>query len=146
MPAIEDKGLEAPTPKDDDPDGLKILSATDGMERATKLLQPLTNLVTKNIDVWIAAYDVAVRRSKCTLTCYYLMLTYVSLEKYLQAVKALNIVHSLDAEHPELHIRLVDLRRNCTTHLHCYMTYPKLGVLPSDFTPSATSRTDRTAG
>ena len=31
-------------------------------------------------------------------------------EKYLQAVQALNRAKSLDAEHPQLHVRLVHLR------------------------------------
>jgi len=98
LPASEDKGLEAPAPKDEDPDGIKALSVPDGLERAAKLLQPIISLPTKNIDVWIATYDVAVRR-----------------KKYLQALKALKFVHSLDAEHPDLHTRLVDLRQTLTS-------------------------------
>ena len=31
-------------------------------------------------------------------------------EKYLQAVQALNRAKTLDAEHPQLHVRLVHLR------------------------------------
>lgn len=58
----EDKGIEPPTPKDDDPDGLKLLRAEDGLERAAKLLSPLSTICLNNIDVWIAIYDVAVRR------------------------------------------------------------------------------------
>lgn len=60
----EDKGLEATPEKDEDPDGQKLLSATDGLERAAKLLAPITSLVKDNFDVWIATYDVAIRRSE----------------------------------------------------------------------------------
>ena len=35
----------------------------------------------------------------------------VIIEKYLQAVQALNEARSLDAEHPELHIRTVEFRK-----------------------------------
>lgn len=54
-------------PKDDDPDGLKQLGAADRLEQAYKLLHPLSTLVPNNIDVWIATYDVAIRRSKLSL-------------------------------------------------------------------------------
>ncbi|KAI4527448.1 N-terminal acetyltransferase A, auxiliary subunit [Schizophyllum commune Loenen D] len=90
----EDKGIEPPTPKDDDPDGLKLLRAEDGLERAAKLLSPLSTLCSNNIDVWIAIYDVAVRRGK-----------------HLQAVQALRRVKELDAKHPDVHVRLIDVRR-----------------------------------
>ena len=62
--ANEDKGLDVVPPKDDDPDGMKLLQAADRLERAAKFLNPLTTLAPKNIDVWIAIYDVAIRRSK----------------------------------------------------------------------------------
>ncbi|KAF8156996.1 NMDA receptor-regulated protein 1-domain-containing protein [Crassisporium funariophilum] len=88
-----DKDLEDVKPKDDDPDGLKQLGASDPLEQASKLLHPLTTLVPNNVDVWIAIYDVAIRR-----------------KKLLQAVGALNHAVALDPSHPELHIRLVDLR------------------------------------
>ena len=61
--ANEDKGLEATPQKDDDPDGLKLLASPDGLEQAAKLLHPLSTFCANNIDVWIAIYDVAVRRS-----------------------------------------------------------------------------------
>jgi len=60
----EDKGLEAPAPRDEDPDGLKLLSVSDPLEQAAKLLAPLVNLASDNLDAWIALYDVAIRRSK----------------------------------------------------------------------------------
>ena len=63
-PANEDKGLELPVAKDEDPEGMKLLSSPDGLERAAKLLQPLTYLTKKKADVWIVVYDVAVRRSE----------------------------------------------------------------------------------
>ena len=60
----EDKGLEPAPPKDDDPDGTKLITAPDGLDRAAKFLQPLTTLAKDNVDAWIAIYDVAVRRRK----------------------------------------------------------------------------------
>lgn len=55
--------MELQPPKDDDPDGMKLLKSTDRLEHAAKLLNPLATLASDNIDVWIAIYDVAVRRS-----------------------------------------------------------------------------------
>lgn len=63
----EDKGLEATPEKDEDPDGQKLLSATDGLERAAKQLISITSLVKDNIDVWVTTYDVAIRRSECRI-------------------------------------------------------------------------------
>ena len=60
----EDKGLEIAPAKDEDPEGLKLVSVPDPLERAAKLLNPLANLTTNNIDVWATIYDVAMRRSK----------------------------------------------------------------------------------
>ena len=62
--ANEDKGLEAPAPKDDDPDGTKLLASPEGLETAAKLLQPLVNLELPSIRLWVIVYDVSVRRSK----------------------------------------------------------------------------------
>lgn len=61
----EDKGLELTPNKDDDPHGLKLIAVTDPLERAAKLLKPLATLASSNVEVWIAVYDVAVRRSNC---------------------------------------------------------------------------------
>ncbi|KAF9457543.1 NMDA receptor-regulated protein 1-domain-containing protein [Collybia nuda] len=93
----EDKGLDVPTPKDEDPEGLKLLGVSDPLEQASKLLAPLRTLAPKNIDVWISLYDVSIRR-----------------KKLLQAVKALNHAKSLDRDHPELHVRLIDLRQRAS--------------------------------
>ncbi|KAJ7755344.1 NMDA receptor-regulated protein 1-domain-containing protein [Mycena maculata] len=93
----DDKGLE-PTPKDDDPDGSKLLQCADPLERAAKLLKPLATLADTNIEVWIATYDVAVRR-----------------KKYLQASKALAHAAAIDSEHPELHIRRIEFRRTVSS-------------------------------
>ncbi|KAG5641987.1 hypothetical protein DXG03_003816 [Asterophora parasitica] len=92
--ANEDKGLEVTPPKDDDPDGIKLIAVTDPLEQAAKLLNPLIALATDNIDIWIATYDVAIRR-----------------KKYLQAVSALNHARELGVEHHELHVRLVHFRQ-----------------------------------
>ena len=59
----EDKGLDVSPPKDEDPDGTKLLQAPDLLERAAKLLKPLATMAKDNVDAWIAIYDVAVRRS-----------------------------------------------------------------------------------
>ena len=59
----DDKGLE-PTPKDDDPDGSKLLQCADPLEKAANLLKPLATLADTDIEVWVATYDVAVRRSQ----------------------------------------------------------------------------------
>lgn len=61
-PSNEDKGLEPPSVKDDDSHGVKLIQATDGLDRAAKFLAPLLTVASKDIDVWIAAFDVAVRR------------------------------------------------------------------------------------
>jgi len=66
--ANEDKGLEAPAPKDDDPDGTKLLASTDGLETAAKLLQPLVSIELPSIPLWITVYDVSFRRSKLDYT------------------------------------------------------------------------------
>ena len=58
----EDKGLDLTPQKDDDPDGIKLLTSPEPLERAWKLLSPLLCLPTSNINVWISVYDVAVRR------------------------------------------------------------------------------------
>ena len=59
-----DDTVENTPAKDDDPDGVKLLGAADGLDRAAKLLQPLESLAASNIDAWLVIYDVAVRRSK----------------------------------------------------------------------------------
>jgi len=90
----EDKGLDLAPQKDDDPDGTKLLTSPEPLERAWKLLSPLVRLSITNIDLWVTVYDVAVRRGK-----------------YLQAIRALNRATVLDADHPELHARLVHFRK-----------------------------------
>jgi N-alpha-acetyltransferase 15/16, NatA auxiliary subunit len=60
----EDKALEPPPAKDEDPDGSKLLAAPDALELAAKFLSPIAAIVKDNFDVWIATYDVAMRRSE----------------------------------------------------------------------------------
>lgn len=60
--------------------------------------------------MWIALYDVAIRRSKCEYCYNELEILFIFPEKLLQAVRALKRAKSLDPEHPELHIRLVHCR------------------------------------
>lgn len=95
----EDKGLDAPTPKDDDPDGSRLLASEDGLEQAWKLLTPVVAKLDR-VDVCVAFYDVSVRR-----------------KKYLQSAKALLAAHSLDPEDPDLHVRIVDFKQRATTFL-----------------------------
>jgi peptide alpha-N-acetyltransferase len=70
MPSIvpptsnEDKALEPPPVKDEDPDGSKLLASPDALELAAKFLSPVVALVKDNLDVWILTYDVAIRRSE----------------------------------------------------------------------------------
>ncbi|KAG6812172.1 hypothetical protein H0H92_004040 [Tricholoma furcatifolium] len=92
--ANEDKGLEPAVPKDEDPEGLKLIEVSDPLEQAVKLLQPLTTLAADNLDVWIVVYDVAIHR-----------------KKYLQAVKALNRALALDEKNPEVYIRSMHFRQ-----------------------------------
>lgn len=87
----EDKGLEPPPPADDDTDGKKLIACPDPLEKAAKWLQPIVALAPQNLDVWLAAYDVAIRR-----------------KKLLQAIKALNHARALDPEGGEVHERIVD--------------------------------------
>jgi peptide alpha-N-acetyltransferase len=94
----EDKGLEPPTAKDEDPEGLKALAGegTPVLEQAWKLLQPLLEVgLEENVEVWLAVYDVAIRRGR-----------------YLQAVGALERAKKAGGEeHPEVHVRVVDLKQ-----------------------------------
>jgi N-alpha-acetyltransferase 15/16, NatA auxiliary subunit len=59
----EDKGLDVSPPKDEDPDGMKLLTAPDGLDVAAKFLEPLVTHAGQNIDFWVTSYDVAIRRS-----------------------------------------------------------------------------------
>lgn len=64
--ASEDKGLDAPPPKDEDPEGIQLVLVDDPLARAAKLLSPLKALCKQNIDVCCAQFDVAIRRSNLT--------------------------------------------------------------------------------
>jgi len=111
--ANEDKGLEAPPPKDDDPDGTKLLGSSDGLETAAKLLQPLVNLELPSVWLWVTVYDVAVRRSKLERACVAGIVPEKAAERYLQAVKALLHASALDSADPEVHVRSIEIRRLC---------------------------------
>lgn len=65
--ANEDKGLEAPAPKDDDPYGTKLLASPEGLETAARLLQPLVDLELPSLQLWVTVYDVSFRRSKLVI-------------------------------------------------------------------------------
>ncbi|KAI6134782.1 NMDA receptor-regulated protein 1-domain-containing protein [Pisolithus croceorrhizus] len=94
----EDKGLDAPIPKDEDPDGVKMVLADDTLERAAKFLATLKESGKRNIDACLANFDVATRR-----------------KKYLQAARALVHAHALNAQHPELHLRVVQFGKTVSS-------------------------------
>jgi len=94
----EDKGLEAPPAKDDDPEGLKLVSADDPLERANKALVSLGEFGNDNIDVNVAVFDVAIRQ-----------------KKYLKATRELRRAHARDPQHPEVHVRIVQLARTAAS-------------------------------
>ncbi|KAK7036634.1 hypothetical protein VNI00_011567 [Paramarasmius palmivorus] len=94
----EDKGIEPVPPKDDDPDGLKLLGCENPLERAAKLLQPLIALRVEDVGVQVCVYDVAVRRGKL-----------------LQALKALNHARKIDPESGEVHLRMTHARKTAST-------------------------------
>ena len=64
----EDKALEPPSVKDEDPHGSKLLAAPDALELAAKFLNPVVAVTKDNFDVWIAVYDIAIRRSESKIT------------------------------------------------------------------------------
>ncbi|KAG8216414.1 N-terminal acetyltransferase A, auxiliary subunit, partial [Butyriboletus roseoflavus] len=90
----EDKGLEAPPSPDDDPEGLKLVTTGDLLERASKFLGSLGEYGKDNIDVNLTSFDVAIRQ-----------------KKYLKAAQALRRAHTCDRNHPEVHVRVVELAR-----------------------------------
>lgn len=59
----EDKGLEPPPGKDDDPEGLKLVTADDPLERASKILGSLGTFGKDDVDVNVTSFDVAIRQS-----------------------------------------------------------------------------------
>ncbi|KAF8550148.1 N-terminal acetyltransferase A, auxiliary subunit [Imleria badia] len=90
----KDKGLEAPPAKDDDPEGLKLVTADDPLERASKFLLSLGEFGKDDIDVNVTTFDVAIRQ-----------------KKYLKATQALRRAHACDPHHPEVHFRIVQLAK-----------------------------------
>ncbi|TDL19618.1 N-terminal acetyltransferase A auxiliary subunit [Rickenella mellea] len=94
----EDKGLEPGPAKDEDPEGIKALGVKDPIEQAWKLLKPFATPTQNSLDVWIAVYDVSVRR-----------------QKYLLAAKALLKARGLKGEDGELHIRIVDFKQRVSS-------------------------------
>jgi len=68
------------------------------LERAAKFLRRIAEHTPRNLDVCFADFDVAIRR-----------------KKYLQAVQALARARAVDPAHPELHVRIVDLRKTVSS-------------------------------
>lgn len=50
-------------PKDEDPEGQKLLTTADPLGDAMKWLKPLETLAKDRVDVWVTIYDVTVRQS-----------------------------------------------------------------------------------
>lgn len=59
----EDKGLEPPLVKDDDPEGLKLVAVDDPLERASKFLGSLGKFGEATVDANVTSFDVAIRQS-----------------------------------------------------------------------------------
>lgn len=122
----DDKGLDPPPPKDEDPTGIKALGAADGLEQAWKLVSPLLPELAGRIDVLICAYDLSVRRSQSMplalqlITMHILTRTIILAEKFLQAVKMLLTAQAVDAQDPELHVRIVDFKLHSTNPTFSY--------------------------
>jgi NMDA receptor-regulated protein 1 len=91
----EDKALEPPPVKDEDLDGSKLLASPDALELAAKFLSPVVAIVKDNIDVWIATYDVAIRRSEFIFTAQHTVMKYfgLSLQKSICKLSKLSIMH-----------------------------------------------------
>ena len=106
----DDKGLEAPPARDDDPEGLKLVTADDPLERANKFLGSLGEFGKDDIDVNVTSFDVAIRQS-AYFRCYSDGMFTCIVEKYLKATQALRRAHARDPHHPEVHVRIVQLAR-----------------------------------
>lgn len=126
----EDKGLEPPDPKDEDPEGLTLVAATDGLERARAGLLPLAEFMKGDVEYWVVSYDIAVRRSKsCSSLSTFKKFSFGTAEKYLQAAQALIKARECNAEYPELHIRIVHIHKTgtdvneCSILICAYMRY-----------------------
>ncbi|KAG9017506.1 hypothetical protein FRB90_001015 [Tulasnella sp. 427] len=89
----DDKEAPPAPPVDDDPDGLKLLNSPKPLEDAVKLLRPLEDLRPTDMRVWSMSFDLSLRRGK-----------------YLQALRALRAMQSLQANDPDLHYRAIHLR------------------------------------
>ncbi|KAG8970736.1 hypothetical protein FRC03_004118 [Tulasnella sp. 419] len=110
----KDDDAPPPPPKDEDPDGMKLLSTGDPLLEASKLLRPLEPLQIPRVDIWMAIFDVALRR-----------------KKYLQALKAIEHALKLDNGHPELHHRIVEFKQTMSTALEGLPPHVKSFVQPS---------------
>ena len=66
----------------------------------------------------------------------------VDIEKYLQAVQALNRARAIDENHPELHVRLVHFKKTGSCLVTSYVTpTADFGDDDSLFSPTATPST-----
>ncbi|KAG8885365.1 hypothetical protein FRB97_001440 [Tulasnella sp. 331] len=89
----DDKDSPPAPAKDEDPDGMKLLSVVDPLEQAMRLVKPLEDLQASDIRIWLIAYDISLRR-----------------KKYLQALKALKAACELDKNSSELHYRVIEFK------------------------------------
>lgn len=78
---------------DDDPLGTKLLDIADPLKHAATMLKALEDLDTRQIEVWLVSFDVAVKRGQ-----------------WLQAARALRAAHKLDPQNSDLYWRIVHLR------------------------------------
>jgi hypothetical protein len=60
--ANEDKGLEPPPAKDEDPLGLELLNTSEPLQLAIRWLAPFDHLSVNDKHIWALTYDVSVRR------------------------------------------------------------------------------------
>jgi len=81
----------APPVVDEDPEGLKLVSISDPLEQASRLLRPLEAHIQPRREVLLVSFDVALRRGR-----------------YLQAIRALKRGREMHSEDPEFHLRTVE--------------------------------------
>ncbi|KAG9004716.1 hypothetical protein FRB93_010207 [Tulasnella sp. JGI-2019a] len=89
----DDKDPPPAPPKDEDLDGMKLLSVANPLEQALRLVKPLEDLQAGDIRVWLTTYDISQRR-----------------KKYLRALSALKAAHDLDRNSPDLHYRVIEFK------------------------------------
>ncbi|OTA99846.1 hypothetical protein M426DRAFT_324834 [Hypoxylon sp. CI-4A] len=109
-------GSAEPVKKDDDPNGIRLVTTPEPLAEATKFLAPILQFSPKYIDGQIAGFEVFIRR-----------------EKYILALRCLNAALAIDPEHPTVHEQVVRFRQALNSKLDSLP--PKVAeVLKSGFT------------